>query len=92
MSVILITHDLGVVAQVADRVAVMYAGKIAEIGTRKDIFYQPQHPYTKGLLASVPRLDLDGAGDPNRRNAAGFIFASAGLPVCRPLSEQDGCV
>lgn len=61
VSVILITHDLGVVAQVADRVAVMYAGKMAEIGTRKDIFYQPQHPYTKGLLASVPRLDLDGA-------------------------------
>lgn len=61
VSVILITHDLGVVAQVADRVAVMYAGKMAEIGTRKDIFYQPQHPYTKGLLGSVPRLDLDGA-------------------------------
>lgn len=58
VSIVLITHDLGVVAQVADRVAVMYAGKIVEIGTRRDIFYKPQHPYTKGLLRSVPRLDL----------------------------------
>jgi dipeptide transport system ATP-binding protein len=58
VSIVLITHDLGVVAQVADRIAVMYAGKIVEIGTRRDIFYTPQHPYTKGLLRSVPRLDL----------------------------------
>jgi dipeptide transport system ATP-binding protein len=58
VSIVLITHDLGVVAQVADRVAVMYAGKVVEIGTRRDIFYTPQHPYTKGLLRSVPRLDL----------------------------------
>ncbi|XXM72594.1 ABC transporter ATP-binding protein [Lysinibacillus sphaericus] len=61
VSIILITHDLGVVAQVADRIAVMYAGKIVEEGTRREIFYHPQHPYTKGLLKSVPRLDLDGA-------------------------------
>lgn len=61
VSIILITHDLGVVAQVADRIAVMYAGKIIEAGSRREIFYQPQHPYTKGLLNSVPRLDLDGA-------------------------------
>ncbi|ATH95243.1 peptide ABC transporter ATP-binding protein [Bacillus glycinifermentans] len=61
VAIILITHDLGVVAQTADRIAVMYAGKIAETGTRADIFYQPQHPYTKGLLKSVPRLDLDDA-------------------------------
>lgn len=59
ISIILITHDLGVVAQAADRIAVMYAGKVVETGTRKDIFYQPQHPYTKGLLNSVPRLDLE---------------------------------
>ncbi|MGN2272393.1 ABC transporter ATP-binding protein [Priestia megaterium] len=58
VSIVLITHDLGVVAQVADRIAVMYAGKIVEVGTRRDIFYTPQHPYTKGLLRSVPRLDL----------------------------------
>jgi dipeptide transport system ATP-binding protein len=61
VSIILITHDLGVVAQVADRIAVMYAGKIVETGTRREIFYNPQHPYTKGLLNSVPRLDVDGA-------------------------------
>ncbi|MCD4838740.1 ABC transporter ATP-binding protein [Neobacillus sedimentimangrovi] len=61
VSIILITHDLGVVAQVADRIAVMYAGRIVEIGTRREIFYQPQHPYTKGLLQSVPRLDAEGA-------------------------------
>ncbi|WP_144460800.1 ABC transporter ATP-binding protein [Siminovitchia fortis] len=59
VSIILITHDLGVVAQVADRIAVMYAGKIVELGSRREIFYQPQHPYTKGLLQSVPRLDMD---------------------------------
>ncbi|AIM17837.1 ABC transporter ATP-binding protein [Neobacillus sp.] len=61
VSIILITHDLGVVAQVADRIAVMYAGRIVEIGTRREIFYQQQHPYTKGLLQSVPRLDAEGA-------------------------------
>jgi dipeptide transport system ATP-binding protein len=61
VSIILITHDLGVVAQVADRIAVMYAGKIVEIGTRREIFYHPQHPYTQGLLQSVPRLDIEKA-------------------------------
>ncbi|MFS0782598.1 ABC transporter ATP-binding protein [Bacillus sp. 1P06AnD] len=60
VSIILITHDLGVVASVADRVAVMYAGKIIEEGTKRDIFYRPQHPYTKGLLQSVPRVDKSG--------------------------------
>src|SRR5699024_8425444 len=58
VSIILITHDLGVVASIADRIAVMYAGKIIETGTKRDIFYRPEHPYTKGLLNSVPRLDL----------------------------------
>ncbi|WP_042221437.1 ABC transporter ATP-binding protein [Oceanobacillus manasiensis] len=60
VSIILITHDLGVVAKIADRVAVMYAGKIIEVGTKREIFYESQHPYTKGLLNSVPRLDLQG--------------------------------
>ncbi|CAM3239112.1 ABC transporter ATP-binding protein [Brevibacillus invocatus] len=58
-SIILITHDLGVVAEMCDRVIVMYAGKVIETGTVDDIFYNPQHPYTKGLLRSVPRLDLN---------------------------------
>ncbi|KMJ60089.1 peptide ABC transporter ATP-binding protein [Bacillus sp. LL01] len=59
VSIIIITHDLGVVAQVADRVAVMYAGRIVESGNRREIFYRGEHPYTKGLLNSVPRLDLE---------------------------------
>ncbi len=57
MSVIFITHDLGVVANVADKIAVMYAGKIVEKGTVEDIFYHPAHPYTWALLASMPDLD-----------------------------------
>lgn len=58
-SIILITHDLGVVAEVADRVVVMYAGQVAETGTVKELFANPQHPYTMGLLNSIPRLDMD---------------------------------
>jgi oligopeptide transport system ATP-binding protein len=60
-SIIFITHDLGVVANVADRVAVMYGGKIVEIGTVDEIFYNPQHPYTWGLLSSMPDLDIGGS-------------------------------
>ena len=58
-AVIIITHDLGVVAEVADDVLVMYAGKAAEYGSAKDVFTHPQHPYTWGLLGSVPRLDQE---------------------------------
>jgi len=56
LSLILISHDLGVIAEVAETVAVMYAGKIVEIGPAMDIFHNPKHPYTEGLLRSVPRL------------------------------------
>ncbi|KZZ83720.1 ABC transporter ATP-binding protein [Bacillus sp. SJS] len=56
-SIIFITHDLGVVANVADRVAVMYGGKIVEYGTADEIFYNPKHPYTWGLISSMPDLD-----------------------------------
>ncbi len=56
-SIILITHDLGVVAGVVDRVIVMYAGRQVEFGSVDDTFYEPKHPYTEGLLASLPRLD-----------------------------------
>ena len=59
LSVIFITHDLGVVANMADRVAVMYAGKIVEMGTANDIFYDPKHPYTWALLSSMPDLDTN---------------------------------
>lgn len=57
LSVIFITHDLGVVANMADRIAVMYAGKIVEYGTSEDVFYDPRHPYTWALLSSMPDLD-----------------------------------
>jgi peptide/nickel transport system ATP-binding protein/oligopeptide transport system ATP-binding protein len=57
--VIFVTHDLGVVADIADRVLVMYAGRLVEQGSVDDIFYDPQHPYTWGLLGSVPRVDRD---------------------------------
>jgi oligopeptide transport system ATP-binding protein len=56
-AIVLITHDLGVIAGLSDRVMVMYAGRIVETGTAREIFYDPQHPYTKGLLKSMPRLD-----------------------------------
>ena len=57
LSIILITHDLGIVAQVADEVTVMYAGKVCESGSVDDIFHSPLHPYTQALLLSVPRVD-----------------------------------
>ncbi len=57
MAIIMITHDLGVVSSICDRIAVMYAGRVVEYGTTDDIFYNPKHEYTKGLLRSIPRLD-----------------------------------
>ena len=59
ISTIFITHDLGVVAHVADRIAVMYAGKIVEYGTSHDVFYNPQHPYTWSLMSSMPDMDIE---------------------------------
>ena len=59
LSIIFITHDLGVVANMADRIAVMYAGKIVEYGTENEVFYNPQHPYTWALLSSMPDLDTN---------------------------------
>ena len=56
-SVMLITHDMGVIAETADRVAVMYAGRIAEIGPVQDVVQRPLHPYTSGLMGSIPKLD-----------------------------------
>ena len=60
MAIIMITHDLGVVAQLCDEVIVMYAGSICEQGTADEIFYNPKHEYTKGLLRSIPTLESDG--------------------------------
>ena len=59
MGIIFITHNLGVVAEICDKVSVMYAGKIVEQGPVDDIFYAPGHPYTRGLLRSMPRVDAD---------------------------------
>jgi peptide/nickel transport system ATP-binding protein len=61
---VLITHDLGVVARIADRVAVMYAGQVVEEGTATEIFAQPRHPYTRGLLACIP---VPGRTEPGSR-------------------------
>jgi oligopeptide/dipeptide ABC transporter ATP-binding protein len=81
MTVVLITHDLGVVAEQCDRVAVMYAGQIVEAGATRDIIAAPRHPYTRGLIASIPRLD-----DPRYRIRAieGQVPELIGLPdECR---------
>ena len=59
MAVIMITHDLGIVANIAKKIIVMYAGKVVETGSSQDIFYRPRHPYTKALLRAVPRLDTE---------------------------------
>ena len=61
MAIIMITHDLGVVAQMCDEVIVMYAGSICEQGTADEIFYNPKHEYTKGLMRSIPTADTAGS-------------------------------
>ena len=61
MAILIITHDLGVIAEVADQVLVMYAGQIVESADVADLFADPQHPYTIGLLGSIPRIDVDRA-------------------------------
>ena len=81
MAVILITHDLGIVSSMCDRIAVMYAGKVVECGTTDDIFYNPQHEYTKGLLRSVPNI--------NDRESKRLI-AIEGTPVDL-LNPPAGC-
>jgi len=80
-SVLLITHDLGVVAEVADRVAVMYAGRIVEQGSTSEVFSNPQHPYTLGLLASVPRTD---------RPRSKLLTTIPGQPIAM-TSDDIGC-
>jgi oligopeptide/dipeptide ABC transporter ATP-binding protein len=78
LSVIFITHDLGVVAKMADRVAVMYAGKIVEIGKTYDIFYDPKHPYTWALLGSMPDLDTEGKLDAIPGTPPNMIYPPVG--------------
>ncbi|MEU1802032.1 ABC transporter ATP-binding protein [Streptomyces sp. NPDC019937] len=80
MGLILITHDLGVVADVADTIAVMYAGRIVETAPVRDLYRRPAHPYTRGLLDSIPRVDQRG----------GELYAIKGLPPS-PLALPPGC-
>jgi oligopeptide/dipeptide ABC transporter ATP-binding protein len=80
-AVMLITHDLGVVADIADRIAVMYAGRIVEFASRRELFYDPQHPYTWGLLGSIPRLD---------RPKQARLHSIAGTPPSL-IDPPEGC-
>jgi peptide/nickel transport system ATP-binding protein len=79
--IILVTHDLGVVADIADRVIVMYAGRVVEQGTLDELFYDPQHPYTWGLLGSITRVD---------RDRSQRLLAIPGLPPSL-LAPPEGC-
>ena len=80
-SIIFITHNLGVVAEICDKVSVMYAGRIVEQAKVEDLFYNPQHPYTKGLLASQPRIDEE---EPER------LIPIEGTPIDL-LNPPSGC-
>jgi peptide/nickel transport system ATP-binding protein/oligopeptide transport system ATP-binding protein len=80
MAIMMITHDLGVVAEVADRVAVMYAGRIVETADVFDLFRAPRHPYTDALLRSIPRLDSE----------LDRLVAIEGT-VASPLDRPSGC-
>ena len=95
MSIMLITHNLGVVAEMCSRVMVMYLGKVVEEGSAVDIFYHPRHPYTRGLLASIPQIGLtnrltpiEGAVPMMQDIPAGCYFAPR-CPEAMPVCEQD---
>jgi oligopeptide/dipeptide ABC transporter ATP-binding protein len=82
MSIILITHDLGVIAETCEDVLVMYAGRVAEVGSVEDIFHRPSHPYTRGLLDSIPRLEYP--RKERLRTIEGMVPALMDLPAgCR---------
>jgi len=94
-ALVLITHDLGVVARYADRVVVMYAGRIVEAAPARELYARPRHPYTRGLMASVPRID----GDTSKRlapidgqppNLARLPQGCAFAPRCREATEACG--
>ncbi len=75
--IVFVTHDLGVVADIADRILVMYGGRIVEQGTVDEVFYDPQHPYTWGLLGSIPRVDGEHAGAPAGDPGSAAVAARA---------------
>ena len=85
-SILMITHNLGVVAEICDRVGVMYAGNIVEIGSTDEIFEEPLHPYTQGLMNSIPKLngERDPSGD-HRGQRAQPVESAAGMPLPSPL-------
>ena len=85
MAILLITHDLGVVAESTDRMEVMYAGRIVEKGTTGDIYHIPGHPYTKGLIRSVPRLDTK---DERLSVIPGTVPDPADLPEGCPFNPR----
>jgi peptide/nickel transport system ATP-binding protein len=89
MALLLISHNLGVVAQITDRVVVMYAGLIMEAASTKSIFAAPHHPYTRGLLASVPRLDFRETPE-NLQPIPGQVPNLGELPAGCPF--QSRCV
>ena len=94
-TLVIITHDLGVVADMADDVCVMYGGRVVEYGTIDDVYYRPEHPYTHGLLASVPRLEVDRAErlDPIPGNPPSLITLPSGCvfhPRCGHRAEVGG--
>ena len=104
-ALIWITHDLGVVAEIADRVAVMYAGRIVEIGTVDDVLDRPRHPYTHGLLRSVPAENepgrplqaIEGMAPPLSQRPTGCPFrprCPRALPACQddppPVTDPSG--
>ena len=92
-ALILITHDLGVVARYADRVAVMYGGRIVEMGPARELYANPKHPYTRGLMASVPRIDGDTSRplipiDGQPPDLAALPEGCAFMPRCKQATEQ----
>ena len=90
MAIIMITHDLGVIADMCDEIIVMYAGRICERGTADEIFYNPRHEYTKGLLRSIPKLDTNHA---RLRPIAGSPVDLTNLPKgCSFASRCDNCM
>ncbi len=91
MAIVLITHDLGVVARMADRVNVMYAGEIVERGTTQDIFYRSAHPYTLGLRDAMPSKTRRPLASPaaHRRQPTGSVRAAGRLRLLRTLSARD---
>ncbi|MCS6816065.1 MAG: ABC transporter ATP-binding protein [Blastocatellia bacterium] len=88
LAMLLITHDLGIVAQTADDVAVMYAGRIVEYAPVREIFYNPQHPYTRGLLRCVPRLMASGEGRHRLETIEGTVPNLWDLPPGCPFADR----